>query len=240
VAKRLILAQPKFSWVSVDQHGSLRGLVGGARPTDLRTLGVLVGAILSTVGRAFFVRCRSTSGTSQSHYDFEPPEFFHGSSYLGKSLLRCSIQIGESLQVACVFRFRMVRCRQSGVHYLSSTYLREGRFTESTTVLGPILSGTPRVRQSRRTNLRGWRSLAGFFLNTGAIYRRLHFRQPHFRQPHDRHRERSRSRLRRRPQTERGTDWFLCPAKDLEMTGLRSAAESWPILRPDLLGTPLF
>jgi hypothetical protein len=87
---------------------------------DLRALGVLVGAILSTVRRAFFVRCRSASGTSQGDYDFEPPEFFHGSWYLGlivprESLLRCSIQIGEFLHVACVFRSQMVRCWQWGV-----------------------------------------------------------------------------------------------------------------------------
>ncbi|HTF43030.1 MAG TPA: hypothetical protein VK641_03975 [Terriglobales bacterium] len=60
---------------------------------DLCTLGVFVGAILSTVRGAFFVWRRSASGTSQRGYDFKPPGFSHASSYPENQLLRCSIQI---------------------------------------------------------------------------------------------------------------------------------------------------
>ena len=217
---------------------------------DLRTLGVLVGAILSTVRGAFFVRCRSTSGTSQSDYDFEPPEFLHGPivpfpgpSYLSKSLLRCSIQI-------CVIPFRLHLFFVSGWFDAgspaSTIYLREGPGYQIHLGFRPHPSGsTSRARIPQ--NECPWlaRLRAGFFLNsrdnlpapTGSS---AQDRQPMIVSPmivEGGVRISSQTPARRQ---SAGRDCFRAPRRTLEDTGFRCAAESWPILRPDLMGPRLF
>jgi hypothetical protein len=87
---------------------------------DLCTLGVFVGAILSTVRRAFFVWRRSASGTSQRGYDFKPPGFSHSSSYPENKLFRCSIQICLTSFACLCFPFLDGSAANSPAHYLSS------------------------------------------------------------------------------------------------------------------------
>jgi hypothetical protein len=113
---------------------------------DLCTLGVFVGAILSTVRRAFFVWRRSASGTSQRGYDFKPPGFSHGSSYPENKLFRCSIQICLTPFACLCFRFWMVRRRQSGAYYLPFC---NARVTGSTAVLATPCLGNPVLGPSR-------------------------------------------------------------------------------------------
>jgi hypothetical protein len=118
---------------------------------------VFVGAILSTVRRAFFVRRRSASGTSQSGYDFKPPGFSHGSSYPENKLLRCAIQICLNLFACLCFSFldgSAATVRRAlfiyiclYIYYLSYLLfiVRNARVTRSTAVLDPPMLGPPHV-----------------------------------------------------------------------------------------------
>jgi len=112
---------------------------------DLCTLGMFVGAILSTVRRAFFVGRRSASGASQRGYDFKPPGFSHGSWYPENQLFRCSIQ-PDSVPLPVFFvsgwfgsdNPARIICLYLYLSFLSFIF-RNARVTGSTAVLGPML-----------------------------------------------------------------------------------------------------